>query len=217
GTVIDHSPIAGIDPDEIADPIPLVTAIRSGSAPLADRLGPKVSVVVDGAGQVPLNGLKADIRLVAVDATQWAVTLGGAKPQLVDASGAVAATIAVLGALAAIGPDARASDLFARRSDVAHPGAMLSPAAPTSLRLISGHSTAIALPFGAAPAHDLVGLAHAATTAGIQLIRLAPDHRLLFDDAPHGFLEAAQALGFITTADDQRHRISACIGNQGCA
>lgn len=217
GVVIGHSPIAGIDPDEIADPPPLVEAIRSGSASVADRLGPKVSVVVDGAGQVPLSSLKADISLVAVDATQWAVTLGGAKPQLMDASGAVAATIAVLGALAAIGPDARASDLFPTHQNRPPRPVAISAITTTTLRLTSGHTTGVTLPFGATPAHDLADLARAAATAGIETIRLAPGHRLLFDNAPDDFLAKARTLGFVTAAEDPRHRISACIGNQGCA
>src|SRR5690606_7836235 len=77
GPVITVSPLMGDDPTEKADPTPLFERLRREAAPLAARLGPKVSVVLDGGGQLPLAALKADIRLCAEDATHWAVTLGG--------------------------------------------------------------------------------------------------------------------------------------------
>jgi precorrin-3B synthase len=218
GVVIDHSPIAGLDPEELADPLPLVSAIRSGTDELASRLGPKVSVVVDGRGQVSLAALKADIRLVAVDATRWAVTLGGAKAQVMEPTSAVAATIAALGALAAIGPDARATDLFPPHADAPAEADPIAPAGPSiALRLDTGHTTAIALPFGSARASEIVRLAAEATAADVTVVRLAPAHRLLFDNAPPEFARMAADLGFITASDDPRRRISACIGSQGCA
>ena len=118
GLTIDISPIAGADPEEIADPRPLADAIGKGAAGLAGRLGPKVSVVIDGGGQISLSQLKADIRLWAQPGNSWAVTLGGGKPQHMDAQGVVATALAFLGALAAIGPEARATDLFPVRDQV---------------------------------------------------------------------------------------------------
>jgi precorrin-3B synthase len=213
GLVIDMSPLAGLDPQERADPKPLAAAIRDGAATWADRLGPKVSVVIDSGGQVPLDALKADIRLVARSDQLWAVTLGGGKPQQVDAAGAVATALALLGALAAMGPDARATDLFPGTSAPAEKRLTW----PARVSLIDGHASPITLPFGAARSTDLIALCEVAAVAGLDTMRLAPDHTLLIDNAPETLIEAAATLGFITRPDDPRRRVSACIGNRGCA
>ncbi|MNY45421.1 Nicotinate dehydrogenase subunit A [compost metagenome] len=46
--MVETPPLAGSDPYEVLDPRPLARAIRDGSAALAPRLGPKVTVIVDG-------------------------------------------------------------------------------------------------------------------------------------------------------------------------
>jgi len=230
GLVIDTSPLAGDDPVEKADPRPLAMQIGNGALPLQDKLGPKVSVVIDGAGQIPLAAIKADIRLTAHDADHWHVHLGGGKAQLMDTDGAIAASLALLGALAALGTDARATDLFpASKSSVSIPAQAAStlPLPPprgegggggsATLRTFTGHTIPIALPFGQMHGTALIALAEAAQTAGVATIRLAPNHALLLDNAPAALIEAAAALGFITDAADPRLRASACIGNEGCA
>lgn len=221
GLAIDISPIAGDDPEEIVDPRPLADAIGKGAAGLAGRLGPKVSVVIDGGGQISLNQLKADIRLRAQPGNSWAVTLGGGKPQHMDDEGAVATALAVLGALAAIGPEARATDLFPVGEQVW--GAESSAASRvlvhwrSRLELMKGHSRAIALPFGASRSAEIIALCAAAMASKVTRIRLAPEHILLLDNAPDTLIAQAAELGFITKADDPRNRISACIGSNGCA
>ena len=74
-------PLAGLDPDEIADPTPLAENIRAAivAAGLEGRLGPKVSVVVDGGGRSGLDEVAADVRLTAVrqDAETLAACRGG--------------------------------------------------------------------------------------------------------------------------------------------
>ena len=217
GLVVDVSPLAGSDPSELADPRPLANAIRDGATAWANRLGPKVSVVIDSSGQVPLGALKADIRLVALPDPLWAITLGGGKPQQVDTDGAVATALALLGALAAMGPDARATDLFPASGEPAPPPVLDGNETIGRLRLLHGHTTPIVLPFGSARSTDLVALCDAAVVAGIDTLRLAPGHTLLLDNAPETLLEVAATLGFITRPDDPRRRTSACIGNQGCA
>ena len=223
GLVVDVSPLAGDDPLELADPRSLAAAIRHGTAAWADRLGPKVSVVIDSGGQIPLGALKADLRLLALPGQLWAVTLGGGKPQRVDADGAIATALALLGALAAMGPDARATDLFPAPNEPDHGAGATTvskPAAPPvggTLNLLSGHTRPIALPFGSAQAADLIRLCDAAAAAGVDTLRLAPGHTLLLDNAPQSVIDRAAALGFITGPDDPRRRASACIGNRGCA
>ncbi|MBE7733731.1 precorrin-3B synthase [Devosia faecipullorum] len=225
GLVIDISPLSGEDPMEKADSRPLAEAIRTGAMAMHGKLGPKVSVVVDSAGQISLASLKADIRLVALDAAHWAVHFGDGKPQVMDAEGAISATLAMLGALAAFGADARATDLFpvTNASPISTHHGAIPPLSKrpeeggVTMQLTSGHTTAIALPFGQMHGEALIVLADGARTAGLGNIRLAPGNRLLFDGASPSLVAQAAALGFIVASDDARLRISACIGSDGCA
>lgn len=227
GIVVDISPISGVDAQEIGDPRPLAAAIVEGARPFEGRLGPKVSVVLDCGGQVPLASLKADIRIVAADAQHWAVTLGGGKSQIMDQAGATAAALSLLAALAAIGPEARAIDLFPSHKsisdsptsevDTLRPSVWQNVDKSARIELQHGHTAAVALPFGSTLSADLISLGEAAERTGVPVIRLAPDHVLLFDQATDAFALDAARLGFVTDAGDPRRQISACIGNQGCA
>ncbi|MEQ1953117.1 precorrin-3B synthase [Mesorhizobium sp. CN2-181] len=121
GVPVETSPISGMDPLEIGDAGGLAERIRSGidAQGLTGRLGPKVSVVIDGDGQVSLDSLAADVRLVASrygDAVLWQVGLGGdaeTATQLgwYDDDGAVDAALSVLADIAGQGHDARARDI----------------------------------------------------------------------------------------------------------
>ena len=217
GLAVETSPLSGDDPHEIADARSVSLAIRKAAQTLEHRLGPKVSVVVDGGGQISLAALKADIRLLALSPDRWSVTLGSSKPQIMDSHAAISATLALLGALAAHGSTARAFDLFppvARSS--ARPPASLEQL-EHSFQIFSGHSTPVALPFGAADGAALIAFAETATRAGVTTLRLAPNHTLLVDNASSDLIAAAASFGFITSPDDPRRRISACIGSRGCA
>jgi len=82
GVPVETGPLAGIDPQEVADPRPLADRIRDAidDAGLTPRLGPKVSVVVDGGGQLGMDAVTADVRLKAVRAiagVQWSVSVAG--------------------------------------------------------------------------------------------------------------------------------------------
>lgn len=213
GLVIDISPLAGEDAEEKADSVALAARIRAGALSIEGQLGPKVSVVVDGGGQISLAALKADIRLRAVDASRWAVVLGGGKPQIMDADGAIVTTLAVLSALAALGPDARATDLFPA-SDSA--SVISEPARDMAerLELMTGYTSPVALPFGQIDGEALIALAEC---PGLTTIRLAPGHTLLLDNVSTDVLDRAAALGFITKFNDPRRHVSACIGSEGCA
>nr|WP_280173794.1 precorrin-3B synthase [Devosia lucknowensis] len=217
GLVVDTSPLAGCDPHETGPSRSVAAAISEGAAGFANRLGPKVCVVVDGAGQISLSALKADIRLLAVGSNVWSVTLGGGKPQLLEQDAALAATLAVLGALAAMGPQARAVDLFPAAGVVASRRSLTAVALGMPMNRTEGTTQAIALPFGSVVSERLAALASAAEGAGVSAFRLGPDHTLLIDDATPAVIDAAERLGFVTTADDPRLRISACIGSSGCA
>jgi len=82
GVPVDVGPLAGLDPAEIADPRPLADAILAGidAGGLRDRLGPKVSVVVDGGGAISLDTIAADVRLTAEridDGVMWRLAIAG--------------------------------------------------------------------------------------------------------------------------------------------
>jgi precorrin-3B synthase len=114
GLPIDISPLAGLDPQEIADPRPIAQAIRRGAAArgLAERLGPKVCVVIDGGGQIALRTLSADLRLTA-KAEGWHLDVAGAAYGPVRRADAASTILALLEAIAEIGLDARGRDLDA--------------------------------------------------------------------------------------------------------
>ncbi|MER9435023.1 precorrin-3B synthase [Mesorhizobium sp. M0618] len=125
GVPVETGPLAGIDPQEIADPRPLAERIRAAieEAGLTQRLGPKVSVIVDGGGQLGLDAVTADVRLKAVRASAgvlWAVSVSGdgqsARPlATVDDDLARDIAVAVLRMIAEKSREAHARDLTERQ------------------------------------------------------------------------------------------------------
>ncbi|MDB5473847.1 MAG: cobG [Devosia sp.] len=214
GLAVETPPLAGDDPHEIADPDPLAKAIRKAARPLACQLGPKVTIVVDGCGQVSLAALKADIRLTAAAAEQWQVSIAGRPATSASAADALDLTMASLAQIAAMGPDARATDLPGQRPP---PSSQTGTAPIGVFALRERAAVGLALPFGSMSAPALIGLSRAAARHSISEFRLAPHHGLIAIGAGPGFLASAAALGFMTSTGDPRTRISACIGNEGCA
>ncbi|RVD31979.1 precorrin-3B synthase, partial [Mesorhizobium sp. M4A.F.Ca.ET.020.02.1.1] len=125
GVPVETGPLAGIDPQEVADPRPLAERIRAAveEAGLTPRLGPKVSVVIDGGGQLTMDAVTADIRLSAVQAEDeilWRVSVSGdggsATPlAVVEADLARDITVAALRMVAERGREAHARDLSERQ------------------------------------------------------------------------------------------------------
>ncbi|PDQ17326.1 precorrin-3B synthase [Mesorhizobium sanjuanii] len=125
GVPVETGPLAGLDPQEVADPRPLAERIRVAieEAGLTARLGPKVSVIVDGGGQLTMDAVTADVRLTAVQATagaQWSVSVAGdgrsAKPlAVVDTDAASDIAVGVLRMVAEKGREAHARDLSERQ------------------------------------------------------------------------------------------------------
>ncbi|SIT59637.1 Cobalamin biosynthesis protein CobG [Mesorhizobium prunaredense] len=125
GVPVETGPLAGLDPQEIADPRPLAERIRAAiaEAGLAQRLGPKVSVIVDGGGRLGMDVVTADVRLAAVrvDATiQWKMSVAGdgqgAKSLvMVEEEAARDIAIAILRMVAEKGREAHARDLTERQ------------------------------------------------------------------------------------------------------
>ena len=213
GLVVETPPLAGDDPTEIDDPRPLAASIRAAATLLSARLGPKVTVIVDGNGKLNLSPLKADIRLTAIGSGQWACSVGG-RSDVILRNDALMVTLRHLRRIADLGIAARATDL---PGAAATPHRMQSISPIGSLALHDTTATGIALPFGSSVHTAIAALAEAATRHGVSEFRLAPHHALLSIGAPPGFAAAAEALGFVTAPDDPRTRISACIGSEGCA
>jgi precorrin-3B synthase len=223
GLVVDVPPLAGDDPLEFVDPRPLAASIKSMAAPFTHRLGPKVTVIVDGNGQIGLAALKADLRFVAAGPDIWLLSIGsrllGPTQRPLDCAEIV------LTALAALGVEGRATDLPPAEMDNALDG-LFTPSAsvqqPSSssvgtFALHGGTATGIALPFGAIGWAELAALADGAWRFGIREFRLAPHHALLAMGADSGLVVEAAQVGFVTHSADPRRRISACIGSEGCA
>ena len=125
GVPVETGPLAGIDPQEVADPRPLAESVRAAvdQAGLAQRLGPKVSVVVDGGGQLAMDAVTSDVRLIAVRTgagVLWAVSVAGdnqsAMPlAAVDEDAARDIAVAALRMVAEKGREAHARDLSERQ------------------------------------------------------------------------------------------------------
>ncbi|TGQ55494.1 precorrin-3B synthase [Mesorhizobium sp. M1C.F.Ca.ET.193.01.1.1] len=125
GVPVETGPLAGIDPQEIADPRLLAERVRAAidEAGLTARLGPKASVIVDGGGQLTMDAVAADVRLTAVrsaDEVLWNVAVAGdarsAKSlAVVDADAARDITVAALRMVAEKGREAHTRDLSERQ------------------------------------------------------------------------------------------------------
>ncbi|TKT55213.1 precorrin-3B synthase [Rhizobium sp. LC145] len=225
GLAVEIPPLAGMDPTEIADPRPIAEAIREGARDI-QGLAPKMSVVVDGGGQLRLSSLLADIRLVAAAMDgdiRWKLLLGGT-----EATGrvfgdfreteAVAATLGLLRRLAALGTSARGRNLA---DNLPMNSGIEASAPPFRLFPLSDDlwTVGIGPAFGQASAEDLMGLCEEAMRLGVNSVKPALDHSLLF----FGLRAACEALaayagngGFIVSPADSRSHIAVCSGRPAC-
>jgi precorrin-3B synthase len=231
GVPVATGPLAGLDASEIADPRPLAEEIRARSDALGlpARLGPKVSVTVDGGGALGL-ALVADVALAAVpgaEALRWRLTVGDRVLGDHATADAVAMAIRMLAAVADRGRLARSRDLpDAVLTDVA--GAAPTPATelpatrpPVGRFLLAGGAwgRGFALAFGQIGSRALAAFAQAAGEA--REMRLAPGRGLivlhLAEDEEAALVASAMDLGLVSNADDPRLAVSACAGKPACA
>jgi precorrin-3B synthase len=208
------SPLAGLDSEEIADARPLAAEIRRRAAGLERRLLPKVSVVVDGGGALPLDVVPADIRLAA-SPVGWIIALDARPFVHGEAPAAVDAALEVLRCLAADRIRARDLDIPNRTKMIAAP-----PVDPiATFRLKDGtRARGFGLPFGLAESGTLAALAEAAEGA---LLRPGPAGALFAIGlgwlAERRLTGAARRLGFVVDRTDPRRAITACSGAPACA
>lgn len=219
------------DPAALIDAHGVAGDLRRAIPASGLRLAPKVSVVIDGGGHFGLDALSADIRLRAV------TTPDGPKLQLALAGDAASATphrtiavdeavetvLALLTAIAARGPEARATDLLPT-SGVGIPVATSPRPRPQAIGRHQLKDGAVALGFGLAfgqgDAEALIELARLAKDNGAGWLRPAPDRVVLLGSLnaanATAIKQAAQALGFVTDAHDPRRRVAACQGAPAC-
>ncbi|QIA22988.1 precorrin-3B synthase [Mesorhizobium sp. AA22] len=245
GVPVETGPLAGLDPEEIADPRPLAERIRAAieDAGLGQRLGPKVSVIVDGGGRLTMDAVSADVRLAAmrIDAgVQWLLAVAGDRQNatplvMVEEDAARDIAVAILRMVAEKGREAHARDLSERQLTSLASWHSFAPAknrlpltaapapSPIGLFPLGGDATAlgIGLPFGSMPAQKLIDLIRQALALGALEVRLAPGRALLFLGLQlsgcFSLRDAAAALGLVTDAADPRTRIAACPGAPACA
>lgn len=221
GLGIERSPLAGNDPDEIADALALADAIRAYGNDLAPALAPKLTLVVDGGG-AGLTAAEADLRVTAIAPDRWVISSGarvfGALPQ----AGIPAAVRKLLFAIAALGPAARARDLPA---GLALPQAEPAPLPTPDSRpfigtrpLRQGFALGFGLPFGQIEAQVLADLARLADALGATALMAAPN-RVLIAEGPsemQALRRQARDAGLVTEPGDPRLAVSACTGSPRC-
>ncbi len=76
GLAVETNPLAGLDPGAAFDPRPLAEEIARRASPLAGRLAPKVSVIVDGGGALHLDGAH---RRYPADGARWRPAGAGSR------------------------------------------------------------------------------------------------------------------------------------------
>ena len=232
GLPLDIAPLAGLHAEERADPRPLADAIKSQAAAFAAQLGPKVSVVVDGGGPSMLHGIKADVRLTALNAETWQVAIAGDAETarfvgVYDAERAAQSAVALLHTIAEAGRKMRGRDLLPAYQEV-QPPAQPREAEPARLHpgdilpLIDGRFAAVvALPFGTVNADTLIASCAEWQNLGITELRFSPERMLIALCVDEATAQAASirasAFDIITHPDDPRLRIVACAGAPACA
>ena len=225
-------PLAGLDATVAADSRVLAAGIAARAADLV--LAPKLSVVVDGGGLLHLDGLSADLRLVAAGSPAgvlWHLAIDGpgGTARLLGALPAEHAVEAAWRVLSRLGPTTRTRELT-REAATAMVADLLTPAPPRASRpmavpvglhaLAIGAALGLGATFGQIDAQSLMRLAREAALLGASGFRTAPGRVLLatgLDAAAASRLRATAATaGFVTRTDDPRRRVSACPGAPAC-
>jgi precorrin-3B synthase len=236
GVAIEVPPLAGVDPSEITDAAPLADALREAISEASLTLAPKLAIVVDGGGRLCLADMVADLRLDAVPAeggVVWRLSVGGdrqgAKPvALLPEDSVLDGAMAVIAALAAIGPASRGRDLdaVALAKTLGVTSMQAAPAHP-STHPLGAHRIGSETVLGLAPAYGqmhadrLAALVVGLSACGAVEYRLAPHRSLLVRGLSDETLAAARACadsnGFWNTDKAPGRTISICAGAAGCA
>lgn len=241
GPAIEMPPLAGLDMAEIADPQPVSAALRAAIAVHrpALALAPKLSIIVDGGGQVHLGEIPADIRLRAIlldGKPFWLLAVAGtdataAPIALLGEAVVVPAVMRLLEHLATLGNAARGRDipvdrfrsLIPSEADISRIEARSPSLECAGIHEIGRGRTVLGagLAFGQIRSGDLRSLLDGFEALGATEIRLAPRHALMVLGIDGKNIAAAQALalghGLRAFPGDPRNQIAACAGAGACA
>jgi len=240
------NPLAGLDAEDIIDACALAADLRLALAQnsLTRRLSAKVSIAIDGGGQLNLDGIAADVRLraEAIDGVaELCVSVGGDGQSAthlgcVTGRNGIEAATRLLEVLAQRGRVARMRDVVAAEGVAAFRSAvadLIINDEPVRSQRRSNDTVGIyplrdgafaygvGLAFGHADATSLQRLTEAAEAAGAGGLRAAPGRALmvvgLTQQTASSFVTAAEALGFVVRAGDPRRHVVACAGAPICA
>lgn len=241
GLAVESSPLGAMDALALMDPEPIASRIRQYTlmASLHEKLAAKMSVVIDGGGQLPMGELLADIRLKAVrcdGAVFWQLMLGGSESDALKAGvvlpeHAADAVLALLKYLVDQGPLARGRNLaldvvrsvcgvhLQERVIDGQEDVLRSPYGLIPLAN-GGWAAGIAPAFGQIDAGELASICVLAESLGFDTLKPAPAHSLLFFSGKvpcETLLVAAKDQGFIVSDHDPRSSIAVCPGTPACA
>jgi precorrin-3B synthase len=228
------SPLTGHDPTALVDTGPVVDEIeRRLVRDLAGSVPSKFNVVVDDGGSWPLDGIDADIRVRADDAT-WSVSVRGAHRPIGDVTDPVGVVLraaqwcadhaARLDQLvvstspddlaALLGVHRRAAAAIDRRPPTGRVVGLIRHPDPQRCNVV-------AAPFlGRLDPEGMRALGRSAADHAAS-VRFTPDHSIALCGLRRGHGEAVVAelrdQGLTVDAADRRSLISACAGSQGCA
>lgn len=230
------SPLAGQDAGDLID-----TAILAASLELQGRavpgLPPKTSVIVDGGGELALDGFAGDLRVVAIDQGSVVIGLpqgGWLGPVASEDAGAVTARLlSGFAAYRRAEPDRihRLRDLdddqmtaLAEACSISRAGPPAARSAPRRVGLFALRASRFALiaglAFGRSNTRTLSRLCEAAGAHGVSEIRFSPWRGLAFlgleHDAAASLTARCEALGLIIRDGDPRLSVQACSGKPAC-
>ena len=162
------NPLAGLDAEEIFDASMLAAALRGALArrSLAERLDPKVSVIIDGGGPFNLARVAADFRLSAqlVNGTPALhIGVGGDAASAIDLGliapeYALEAVLRLLSVLAQRGSSVRASDVIAAEGAIPFHDALASARAASATQFDPDGATNLNLSSASSQSKDAIGL-----------------------------------------------------------
>ena len=242
--VLQVNPLSGLDPCERIDAAGLADRVRTAlvESPLRHPLGPKVSVVVDGGGSFPLDGVSADVRVEAVPGPRGvalrisaagtastAVAVGQVSLEngphvvhtLLERIAAAGRAARARSVVDACGPEALARGLpiESTHGDAAAPRAAAEPLGVHPIR--GGCAVGLGLPlYGSLAVSTLESLLRAVRDAGGQALQACPGRALLVLPIPAARVSRLQQdaadLGFLVHGDDPRRHVVACAGAPAC-
>lgn len=218
------SPLAGADPSCASDTLECAAALRVAlcNADILSELPDKFGFAVDGGGLFTVGLLKADITLQTSGAGLWSVVCGNQKSKAAPVQAAVELTIKLAQAFIAIPKSKRPARypetgkmLFQAVNQLGYPVEIAAVDAPDPALLagkIGLALYALNAPLGILTSAMLRSCANHARN-GDGILRLTPWHSIIL----HGMSYAPHVADMVDTSTNPILRVSACMGNAGCA